>query len=61
MGGGFGGNVLVLTTAENTQALIERAQAEFYGPRGRDGLSEGAVMISTPGDRLAMLDPDGIS
>lgn len=60
MGGGFGGNVLVLTTAENTQALIERAQAEFYGPRGRDGMSEGSVMISTPGDGLATLDMDGI-
>ncbi|MGH9836126.1 MAG: galactokinase [Blastocatellia bacterium] len=59
MGGGFGGNVLVLTAAENAQALIERAQAGFYGPRGRDGLSEGSVMISTPGDGLAMLDPDG--
>ncbi len=56
MGGGFGGNVLVLTTADNTQALIEQAQAEFYGPRGRDGLSEGSVMISTPGDGLAILD-----
>jgi len=60
MGGGFGGNVLVLTAAENTQALIDRAQAEFYGPRGRDGLSEGSVMISTPGDGLAMLEPDRI-
>ncbi len=55
MGGGFGGNVLVLTTEENTQALIDRAQAEFYGPRRRDGMSEGSVMISTPGDGLAML------
>jgi galactokinase len=60
MGGGFGGNVLVLTTAENAQALIERAQAEFYGLRGRDGLSEGSVMVSTPGDGLAMLDLDEI-
>lgn len=60
MGGGFGGNVLALMAAENAQALIERAQAEFYGPCGRDGLSEGSVMISTPGDGLAMFDPDGI-
>jgi hypothetical protein len=60
MGGGFGGNVLVLMAAENAQALIERAQAEFYGPCGRDGLSEGSVMISTPGDGLAMFDLDGI-
>jgi galactokinase len=52
MGGGFGGNVLALTTAENTQALIDRAQKEFYAPRGRDGLSEGSVMVSTPGNGL---------
>ncbi len=55
MGGGFGGNVLALTTAENTQSLIDRAQNEFYGPRGRDGVSEGSVMVSTPGDGLAPL------
>jgi galactokinase len=52
MGGGFGGNVLALTTAENTQALIDRAQNEFYSPRGRDGLGEGSVMVSTPGNGL---------
>jgi galactokinase len=52
MGGGFGGNVLALTTAEDTQALIDRAQKEFYAPRGRDGLSEGSVMVSTPGNGL---------
>jgi galactokinase len=52
MGGGFGGNVLALTTAENTGALIDRAQKEFYAPRGRDGLGEGSVMVSTPGAGL---------
>ena len=52
MGGGFGGNVLALTTAENMQALIDRAQNEFYAPRGRDGLGEGSVMVSTPGNGL---------
>ncbi len=57
MGGGFGGNVLALTTAENTQALIERVQADFYGPRGRDGMNEGSVMVSTPGNGLEILDP----
>jgi galactokinase len=56
MGGGFGGNVLALTTAENTQALIDRAQNEFYAPRGRDGLSEGSVMVSTPGNGLEFLN-----
>ncbi|HEX5083933.1 MAG TPA: galactokinase family protein [Blastocatellia bacterium] len=55
MGGGFGGNVLALTTAENAPALIRRAQHEFYAPRGRDGLDEGSVMISTPGDGLGFI------
>ncbi|MGE0132177.1 MAG: galactokinase [Blastocatellales bacterium] len=56
MGGGFGGNVLALTTEENAQSLIDRAQNEFYGPRGRDGMSEGSVMVSTPGDGLAAIE-----
>ena len=56
MGGGFGGNVLALTTDENTQALIDRVQNEFYGPRGRDGLGEGSVMVSTPGNGLEFLN-----
>jgi galactokinase len=55
MGAGFGGSVLALTTAENTQALIDRAQSEFYGPRGRDVRGEGSVMISTPGKGLEFL------
>ncbi len=56
MGGGFGGNVLALTAAENAQALIDRAQQDFYGPRGRDATVEGSVMVSTPGDGLASLN-----
>jgi galactokinase len=56
MGGGFGGNVLALTTAENAQSLIDRVQNEFYGPRGRDGLREGLVMVSTPGNGLELLN-----
>jgi galactokinase len=56
MGGGFGGNILALTTAENTQALINRAQNEFYAPRGRDGIGEGSVMVSTPGNGLEFLN-----
>jgi galactokinase len=56
MGGGFGGNVLALTTAESAQALIDRAQKEFYAPRGRDGLGEGSVMVSTPGAGIEFLD-----
>jgi galactokinase len=57
MGGGFGGNVLALTRAENVGALIERVQGEFYGPRGRDGSGEGAVMVSTPGNGLSAINP----
>jgi galactokinase len=60
MGGGFGGNVLALTTEANSQSLIERVQRDYYGPRGRDGLGEGSVMVSTPGDGLAMLDLERI-
>ena len=55
MGGGFGGNVLALTTEENLSALTRRVQAEFYAPAGRDGAREGSVMISTPGDGLMRL------
>jgi len=53
MGGGFGGNVLALTKAENVKSLIERVQAEYYRPRGRDCVKEGAIMVSTPGGGLA--------
>jgi galactokinase len=56
MGGGFGGNVLALTTAENTRALIDRVQNDFYRPRGRDGFGEGSVMVSTPGNGLELLN-----
>ncbi|MEN3330778.1 MAG: N-acetylgalactosamine kinase [Blastocatellia bacterium] len=52
MGGGFGGNLLALTKVSHVTQLIDRAQTEFYGPRGRDGLNEGAVMVSTSGDGL---------
>jgi galactokinase len=58
MGGGFGGNLLALTKVSNVTQLIERAQAEFYGPRGRDCLNEGAVMVSTSGDGLSLVDDE---
>ena len=53
MGGGFGGNVLALIREENVESLIERVQGEYYEPQNRQGMSEGSVMISTPGDGLA--------
>jgi galactokinase/CTP:molybdopterin cytidylyltransferase MocA len=55
MGGGFGGNVLVLTHEENVPALIEAVQAKYYEPQNRQGVSEGSVMISTPGDGLGSI------
>lgn len=58
MGGGFGGNVLALTTADNVNALIDRVQREFYAPRNRDCLDEASVMISTPGEGLSVLKLD---
>jgi N-acetylgalactosamine kinase len=57
MGGGFGGNVLALTRAATVAPLIERVQREFYAPRKRDALREGAVMVSTPGDGLSAINP----
>ena len=56
MGGGFGGNVLALTTEGNAPSLISRVQSEFYEPRHRDGLREGSVMVSTPGEGLSHLN-----
>jgi bifunctional N-acetylglucosamine-1-phosphate-uridyltransferase/glucosamine-1-phosphate-acetyltransferase GlmU-like protein len=60
MGGGFGGNVLALTKEENVPALIERVQEGYYEPQNRQGVSEGSVMISTPGDGLAMIDVQSV-
>ena len=56
MGGGFGGNVLALTTRDHTQSLIQRVQEQYYAPRNRNGVREGSVMVSTPGPGLAEVD-----
>ena len=50
IGGGFGGNVLALTTTDNVEALSARVQENYYAPQQRDGRAEGAVMVSTPGE-----------
>jgi galactokinase/CTP:molybdopterin cytidylyltransferase MocA len=55
MGGGFGGNVLALTTRENARPLVDRVQSDYYEPQKRDGVAEGSVMISTPGSGLSDL------
>jgi len=56
MGGGFGGNVLALTTGAHSQQLIDRVQEQYYAPRSRDGLREGSVIVSTPGEGLDYVD-----
>ena len=58
MGGGFGGNVLALTTRDNSQSLIKRVQEQYYSVRGRNGVSEGSVIVSTPGHGLTDIDLD---
>ena len=58
MGGGFGGNVLALTTREHSQDLINRVQERYYAPRARDGVRDGSIMVSTPGRGLDHVDLD---
>jgi galactokinase/CTP:molybdopterin cytidylyltransferase MocA len=60
MGGGFGGNVLALTTEATIDSLIKRVQNEYYEPAGRHGVNEGSVMISTPGDGLAAFETENL-
>ena len=56
MGGGFGGNILALTTGEHSDSLIRRVQQHYYDPQERNGVREGSVMISTPGAGLTQVD-----
>jgi galactokinase/CTP:molybdopterin cytidylyltransferase MocA len=56
MGGGFGGNILALTTSEHAELLIQHVQQHYYDPQHREGVREGSIMISTPGDGLAKLE-----
>ncbi len=55
MGGGFGGNILALTPREQAGHLIRLVQSEFYSRQGIDGLRDGAIMLSTPGEGLSEL------
>lgn len=55
MGGGFGGNVLVLCREDQVAPLIEHVQQRFYHPRGRVAMDEGSIMVSTPGEGLSQL------
>lgn len=56
MGGGFGGNVLALTTRDHSRDLISQVQEQYYAPRGRNGVDEGSVIVSTPGGGLSEID-----
>jgi hypothetical protein len=56
MGGGFGGNVLALTTRDHSRNLISQVQEQYYAPRGRNGVDEGSVIVSTPGGGLSEID-----
>lgn len=58
MGGGFGGNVLALTTRDHSHTLIKRVQEQYYSARGRNGVNEGSVIVSTPGRGLSDIDLD---
>lgn len=60
MGGGFGGNVLALVAQENVDSLIESVQAKYYEPQNRQGVIEGSVMISTPGNGLASINVESV-
>jgi len=55
MGGGFGGNVLALVSKEHVAELVDRVQSGYYAPRGRDGLAEGSITVSTPGEGFSFL------
>ena len=56
MGGGFGGNVLALTTRDHSRNLIDEVQEQYYSARGRNGVDEGSVIVSTPGPGLSEID-----
>ena len=60
MGGGFGGNVLVLTSSEHSESLIKRVESEYYAPQNREGVREGSILISTPGAGLDHIDLNDI-
>jgi len=60
MGGGFGGNVLALTTRDHSAGLINRVQEQYYSARRRNGVNEGSVIVSTPGRGLTDIDLDDL-
>lgn len=63
MGGGFGGNVLVLVKKEAAPSVIEAVEAGYYEPQSRD--TEGFINPHTPGRgasrEFAMAAANGIT
>ncbi len=54
MGGGFGGNVLALVSADVVEEFVRRVEEDYYTPLGRQATDEGAIMVSTPGPGLTL-------
>jgi len=57
MGFGLGGNVLALVKSAAVGSVIEKAQTEYYRPRGRDGVADLHILVHTPGAGLGPVDP----
>jgi galactokinase len=54
MGGGFGGNVLALVSADAAAEIVDRLKRDYYGAQGGDADAEGAIMVSSPGPGLLL-------
>ncbi|PIU75429.1 MAG: hypothetical protein COS76_00835 [Candidatus Portnoybacteria bacterium CG06_land_8_20_14_3_00_39_12] len=54
MGGGFGGNLLVLVKAEQTEQLINKIKEKYYLPNKRKNW-EKDIMVSTAGEGARLL------
>ncbi len=57
MGGGFGGNILALVSEENVATVVQAAEDGFYRPRGRDGVGDGDIRVSSPGSGIGVVSP----
>jgi N-acetylgalactosamine kinase len=55
MGGGFGGNVLVLVKSEAVASLVDSVRLRYYAPHGRTALSDQSIMVSTPGEGASVI------
>jgi len=57
MGGGFGGNVLVLALHKNVPMLIEKMEKEYYAPNNK---LQKRIMISAPGKGVRILSRNNV-